>query len=347
MRVFVYEHLCSGALAGQSGAGSLRREGLAMLEAALIDLARCPGVVVCTLVEEGLVGRLRSGMSCWEIYPVEAFAGELHFRHLARGADFTLVIAPEFGDLLADRCAWALAESSRLLGPTPDAVRLTGDKLALATHLRQRGVPVVELWRAGDPGDRALTRPARLPVVCKPRFGAGSQHTLKVEDAEGYRRYVEDRERAGDALGEAVFGPWVPGLPASVSFLAGPGGCIALPAAKQTLSSEGRFRYLGGRVPLAPPLQERAQCLATRAVRAVPGLAGWFGVDVVLGPDEDGDEDVVIEINPRLTTSYVGLRQLARGNLMEALLQTMQGRDVGELGWHDRTVRFGANGSIY
>ena len=37
--------------------------------------------------------------------------------------------------------------------------------------------------------------------------------------------------------------------------------------------------------------------------------------------------DRVIEINPRLTTSYVGLRALARFNLAEALLAVIR---IGE-----------------
>jgi predicted ATP-grasp superfamily ATP-dependent carboligase len=341
MRVFVYEHLSSGALAGQSGASSLRREGLAMLQAVLADLARCPGVLPLTLVEESLVAPLRAAVNCREIYPAQAFAHELHFRHLARGVDFTLVIAPEFADLLVKRCTWAVAEGSRLLGPTPDAVRLTGDKLALAGRFRRAGVPSVP----ARPCTTAAP-PWPFPVVCKPRFGAGSQGTALIRDLDDYRAYLEDNERHGAALGEAIVGPWMPGVPASVAFLAGPRQCIALPAAEQCLSDDGRFGYLGGRLPLAPALQERAQRLATRATGTVPGLAGYFGVDLVLGPDEDGADDVVVEINPRLTTSYVGLRRLARGNLMEALLAVSAGREAGLLDWHTEPVRFGADGSI-
>ena len=63
------------------------------------------------------------------------------FRRLARTADFTLVIAPEFDGILECRCRWALDEGSRLLGPSPDAVQLTADKLSLAAHLIRHGVP--------------------------------------------------------------------------------------------------------------------------------------------------------------------------------------------------------------
>ena len=38
----------------------------------------------------------------------------------------------------------------------------------------------------------------------------------------------------------------------------------------------------------------------------------------MLGDDPAGADDVVIEINPRLTTSYLGLRRLARDNLADA-----------------------------
>ena len=38
------------------------------------------------------------------------------------------------------------------------------------------------------------------------------------------------------------------------------------------------------------------------------GLNGWVGVDLILGPDIKGSKDFVFEINPRLTTSYLGAR---------------------------------------
>ena len=50
-----------------------------------------------------------------------------------------------------------------------------------------------------------------------------------------------------------------------------------------------------------------------------------MGVDLVLGRDPTGAEDFVIEVNPRLTTSYVGLRAAAKTNLAEAMLRVAEG----------------------
>jgi predicted ATP-grasp superfamily ATP-dependent carboligase len=66
---------------------------------------------------------------------------------------------------------------------------------------------------------------------------------------------------------------------------------------------------------------------------------------MVLGSCADGRDDWVIEINPRLTTSYVGLRHLARFNLAEALLAVTLGGALPSLEWHDGPVHFRADGS--
>jgi predicted ATP-grasp superfamily ATP-dependent carboligase len=57
-------------------------------------------------------------------------------------------------------------------------------------------------------------------------------------------------------------------------------------------------------------------------VATLPTPLGYLGVDLVLGDDPSGADDRVIEINPRLTTSYVGLRAAALCNLAEAMLLT-------------------------
>jgi predicted ATP-grasp superfamily ATP-dependent carboligase len=179
--------------------------------------------------------------------------------------------------------------------------------------------------------------------VCKPRHGAGSQATFLVRGASDLAA-CRARAAAEGYRGELVVQPFVPGLAASVALLGGPAGWFPLPAARQCLSEDGRFRYRGGGLPLPARLGARARRLAERAARAVPGLGGYVGVDLVLG-EGDGADDAVIEINPRLTTSYVGLRALARCNLAEALLEVAAGR-APALRWGDWEVDFTAEGAV-
>jgi predicted ATP-grasp superfamily ATP-dependent carboligase len=279
-----------------------------MLAAVLVDLACVVGVSAVTLTAEN----------------------ESAFRRFAAASDWTLVIAPETDGVLSERCRWVGEAGGRLLGPTLEAIRLTGDKRALAEHLATRGVPTLPTL----PLDSAAIT---FPAVCKPRDGAGSQATSLVRDRADLRRAT-----AAEPGVEFIMQPYFPGLPASVAFLLGPRQRLALPAAAQLLSDDGRFHYRGGRLPLSPDLAERATRVARQAVDAVPGLLGYVGVDVVLG---DG-ADAVIEINPRLTTSYVGLRALARTNLAAALLAVAGGETVAPLAWRDGAVAWTADGAV-
>ena len=341
MLVFVYEYTC--AAPGPGLPASLRAEGRAMLSAVARDFEEIPGVVACTLLAPDRDG---GAFGCSRLHR-HAGSEEADFRRLAGAADWTLVIAPETDDILETRCRWVLDAGGRLLGSSPEAVRLCADKLALARHLHERGVatPVTTLLtpRPGGGQDQESLLP--FPAVCKPRCGAGSQATILVSRPDGLRESLaQARGEAGPC--DVVLQPFVPGLAASVAFLAGAGGREGLLPTEQLLSSDGRFRYLGGRVPLPGPLAWRACDLGARAVAAVDGLTGYVGVDLVLGAAEDGGADQVIEINPRLTTSYVGLRRLARANLAGAMLRAAAGLAPGPVAWHDRAVHFRADGVV-
>lgn len=335
MLVFIYEYFCAGG----PGSAAIRAEGQAMLSAVAEDLRRAPAVKTCILFDPALLPAVRD----WPVnfsFPLQRPETEEHyFRELARAAHCSLVIAPECDGLLAERCRWVEEEGGRLLGPSSAAVRLTGDKLELARHLLARGVPTppTSPW-PGEP-------PSAFPLVCKPRHGAGSQATFLVRDERELSRCVgRAREEGWD--GEMIVQPHVPGRAASVAFLTGPGQRAALPAAEQILSDDGRFHYEGGRLPLPDALNRRAQRLAERAVAAVEGLCGYVGADLVLGESADGRGDRVIEINPRLTTSYVGLRALARFNLAEALLAAATGAALPPLRWREGPIRFRPDGRV-
>jgi predicted ATP-grasp superfamily ATP-dependent carboligase len=99
--------------------------------------------------------------------------------------------------------------------------------------------------------------------------------------------------------------PFLPGTPLSLSLLAQDGAAWLLACNRQHVTClDNAFTYRGGTVGGAEGRREVLEPLAARIVDALPGLWGYVGIDLV----DTAEGPVVLEINPRLTTSYVGLR---------------------------------------
>jgi predicted ATP-grasp superfamily ATP-dependent carboligase len=319
--VFVYEYCCALGLGRDPSdpAHSLYREGRAMRDAVAEDFRRVPGVELLTL--DGL-GRDTEDQV---------------IQTTARRADFTLLIAPETDGILEQRYRWAHDTPTRLLVSGLWAIRTCQWKGGTFDVWAASGVPTPELYELDEwPGDH-------FPAVLKPGDGAGSTDTWLIRGPRDRRRV---RAAARDPNKEDyVVQDFVPGRAASVAFLIGPAQTVPLLPTFQLLSSDGRFRYEGGELPIPPDLTERAVALGERAIRCVPGLLGYVGVDLVLGDSADGSDDFAIEINPRLTTSYVGLRAVADFNIAEAVLRIVNGEPV-EPRWKPGRVQFRPDGAV-
>jgi hypothetical protein len=318
-RVFVYEHVTAAGLGRDFGSPdhSLHVEGRAMRDAITADFAAVPGVEVLSFPD---------GLPEPDLLPT--------FRDLATRADWSFVIAPETGGELERLAREVIAVGGRLLGPTPDAIALTADKLRLAEHWGRCGVRTprtASVTRGHTPDGRRIV---------KPRDGAGSEFTFLVTTPPEFDSAL------AQACGRMIVQEFVEGLSASVAFLIGANATLPLTPASQTLSSDGRFQYEGGELPLPPALADRAVRSASEAIRSVSGLFGYVGVDLILGAEADGTEDYAIEINPRLTTSYVGLRAAAETNLAGLLLSVVEGRPHPECIWRPTLVRWKPDGQI-
>jgi len=325
-RVFVYEYTCATWRPGAeaSRAGSLTAEGRAMLAAAANDFAALDDVETIALISPPLadIWKLPSD-NARDLKTITDEDDEAGFRAAADACDFALVIAPEFDAILETRCRWAEQCRAALLGPCPDTVALCADKLMLGELWTEARVPtpVTRLFDA---------RAFPPPVVVKPRFGAGSQETIVCTDQQSL---VELGQQRG-----AIVQPYCDGLPMSQAFIIGPGQRIALAPCSQSITPRrNRLLYEGGRTANCAPFVERVGRVARQAVEAVPGLFGYVGVDVII---RSSAPDLAIEINPRLTTSYLGLRQLCQQNLMGLLLDAVRGIEVREPAWHADDVRF-------
>ena len=133
----------------------------------------------------------------------------------------------------------------------------------------------------------------------------------------------------------------VRGVAASVSLLADGRRAVALTTNGQAVKGGRPFAYRGGMTPLDHPLAGRAGEQAVRTCEAIPGLRGYVGVDLIL----TGSEAFVIEVNPRLTTAYLGVRAALDQNIAAMALAACAGT-LPEPSPARRSVRFTAGGRV-
>ncbi|MAT71508.1 MAG: hypothetical protein CMJ58_18530 [Planctomycetaceae bacterium] len=317
MHVFIYEWITGGGLVEQAGRlpESLLAEGAAMTAAVAEDFLALDDCRVTRLADPRVSHQRLAGETIVEVHGEQERRAE--FAAAAAAADYTLLIAPEFDHILARAFRAAREVSATILGGSADLIRVASCKQSTSERLLAAGVPTPEAVLLEADAER-LPRDFAYPGVLKPLDGAGSQHTYLVEGP----------------LDEPPPYPWprrleryVPGRAASVAAICGPGGYAMLPPCWQRQSVDGRFTYLGGATIDERPLAERARQLAGQALAALPPATGFVGVDLVLGNAPAGD--AVIEVNPRLTTSYVGLREVVAENLAAAMIAARHG-DVPE-----------------
>ena len=252
------------------------------------------------------------------------------FEFLAEQAAAVIVIAPEFHNLLLDRVRRVEALSStRHLGCSSEAIELCGDKLELSRHLMAKGIPTI----ATEPFDVRSPQCAwAFPIVVKPRHGAGSTLTFAIKNRDELLKACDEILASGESL-EFIQQPLIVGRPLAMSAI----GDQLLPLSHQVLSDDGRFQYLG--TNLMPDESESNLAAACRTLlnecrAAIRGLNGYVGFDLI-EPAHAPDQPVLVEINPRFTSSYLAYRRACQTNLAEALLS-----DNAQLMWRSDEIQF-------
>ncbi len=207
-------------------------------------------------------------------------------------SDAVWPIAPETGGILERLCLDVETAGKILLTCPSAAVRLAASKLKTLRRLAEFGLPVVP----SEPLD-ARKLPEGTAFVVKPDDGVGCEGTVIVRNTARLAELALTENLMVQAL--------VEGEPMSLAVLFANGRARLLSCNRQRIERSGLgFALRGCTVNALHDRDGRWQALADEVARAVPELWGYAGIDLILA--EQGP--AILEINPRLTTSYAGLR---------------------------------------
>ena len=342
--ILIFEYLLASPGAWREASASLQWEATSMLVSVVRDFARLPGVQPVVLVAIDARGMLESNAQ-WPAEIDVVLLKEDPAEWLAcpqRSPETfaaTMVIAPECGGILVSllrqlqtgcwhavpnlNVGWQLAETFT-------------DKLRTFEWLQKHGLPtpatkaisieVHDRLRRSQDCAHLFVDGQSMPMnaglgVLKPRDGVGCAGISFIELIGD-----EFSPTIGTLSGDL---PWllqqyIPGVPCSVGFLGGRGDgpATVLPPAHQNLRLQnGQPVYCGGRIPCEPALRDAIDPVAQKLAVALSDFCGYVGVDVVVGKNDSNEfHATVIEINPRLCTSYVGYRGATASNLAARFL---------------------------
>ena len=308
VRIFVYESLSAGTPDAPGGLDhELLAAGVAMRNAIVDDLLRIDGVAVtCAVGAAPGCGALRRWAAA-NLATAAARAGEDAETFVGRTAamhDLAWIVAPETGGRLAR--LHAAVGGDRWIGCDAASIRCAASKRATLAALAVAGVPT--------PLDGAASHCGRWLV--KPDDGAGCLSTRVHGDRAAALDHLD-----GDTL---ALEPYIEGEALSISMIVGADLARAISFNRQHIGIDaaGRLCDLGveiGALDMASDSRiARLEALAAATARALPGLGGFVGVDVVWNEERGA---VVIEVNPRVTCAYVGLSDQLGCNLAADILR--------------------------
>jgi predicted ATP-grasp superfamily ATP-dependent carboligase len=341
----------------------MKTEACTMLNGIVQDFARIPNVSVTVLLspaaqtDVGIRNLLPPqvslistpcGPSSWLDNPGES----------PDAFDATFMIAPESDGILTEmllRLQTGPWKSVTSLNLTAELATILSDKKRSSEWLEAHQILTPPTITIRDPNqirtrDRGsscgLNSDASQEWILKPRDGVGCDQVQIVDLSERSAQRLADDQHPED---DWILQPKVSGRACSIGLI-GKGNRqaeILLPADQQMEVADRKLHYVGGRIPCSPEHADRVTRVAEQVRNALGGFRGYLGIDLIV-PEGlfDDPSAVVIEVNPRLCTSYTGYRSLCRLNLAEQILDPDSSLVSGAANWLSGSVTFQPDGVV-
>jgi hypothetical protein len=325
LKLLVYEHVSGGGYAGQPISPNVLSEGFAMLRSIVSDF-KSAGHEVTVLLDDRL-SKLNpptvAHCTIPVLYPREA---QRFLVDAAKINDAVYVIAPETGQTLQSLVQLVEHTGKVSLNCDARAIQKVADKTVLYETLKKNDLPTPKTVVLNADGNLAEVKQTirskfSYPLVFKPIDGVNCGGLSIVKEDTQVEKAVA-KVKAELAGNRFIVQEFIVGEAESVSVLCTCSRALAISLNRQNVKvavPEAVSSYEGGTVPFDHPLKQEVSRVAETVVESFSGLRGYVGVDLVLAEDKT----FVVDVNPRLTTSYVGLCRVANFNVAQAMINAV------------------------
>jgi predicted ATP-grasp superfamily ATP-dependent carboligase len=253
------------------------------------------------------------------VSPGEGDFGE-EIERLAPDCAYGLVIAPDH--LLAGFTS-RMEGITHNVGTDSTNAAVCANKRLTARLLAEHGIDVPQEVSAGM-------------RVIKPIRGSGSVNARIGDEEPGDGEFGQEI-LTGDQISVSVIGSRVVGD--VCSFYSGAPPFVLAINRQKIMMDEGKIIYLGGETPVDHPRADEIREIARKVV-TILGCQGYIGIDMIVG-----DRITVIDVNPRITTSLIGIASVMEEEIADLLIKASKGIEPEPVHLNG-TVHFDTHGGI-
>ncbi|MEM2098587.1 MAG: ATP-grasp domain-containing protein [Candidatus Bathyarchaeia archaeon] len=324
VKIIVYEYVSGGGYGEKLIPPSILSEGFSMLRTIIADL-KAAGHTISTVLDVRLAA-LKPPLKADSIATVSSFKeAEITLKALSESADAAYIIAPESNNILQSLVVAIEHTSVKSLNSESTAIKNVSSKATMLSQVKEAGLPtpntrLLSTHISAEKIKQEICNNLEFPLIVKPLDGAGCAGISVVTNTQQITNAVT---KVINESSENYFivQELISGVAASVSLLSNGSYALPLSLNKQDVTltePNANSTYNGGQVPFDNPCKNKAFATAQKAVQSFHGLKGYIGVDMIITENEA----YIIEINPRLTVSYLGLRKTVNLNVAEAIINT-------------------------
>jgi tyramine---L-glutamate ligase len=308
LKILVFEYITGGGFNSSELPDSLAQEGLLMLQALINDLVEIVMIEPLIMLDYRMIGRLTHNVNSHIIKPEHDCQQE--FLGLLAECDAVWIIAPESDGILQQLCESVERSGKILLNSSSNAVAVAGDKW-LTYHCLQKHsiatVPTQKLVNFGYmPGE----------WIIKSVDGVGCTDSYVIVDEKEFASIIGSIDKE-----KYIIQPHKQGEKTSLSCVFKHGRGWLVCANRQQFDLIDQQYHLTGITVNFTSDTTKYQNLVSNLALAMPDLWGYVGIDLI----ETADQLLVLEINPRLTTSCVGIHEALGINCARSVLECLTG----------------------